>query len=115
MLQKTQGSLQVFDLRSPFSSNINRFDSTRESLISFLAHYPGLSCKQLAVLVEKSKNENISPQAVYKVLNQLVEERVLIKNERRYFLDETWICSGKKFFEEVAKKQDSCAEAIMLV
>jgi predicted transcriptional regulator len=114
MLQKTQ-ALQVFDLRSPFSSNINRFDSTRESLISFLAHYPGLSCKQLAVLVEKSKNGNISPQAVYKTLNQLVEEGVLIKNERKYFLDETWVCSGKKFFEEAVKKQDSPAEMVMLI
>ena len=104
----------VFDLRPPFSSSFSNVSSTRDSVVSILGFFPGLSCKQITTLVFRARSEPISQQAIFKMLNSLVADGVLVKDERKYFLNSEWLKQAKKFFETV-QERSSINQSVVLV
>jgi predicted transcriptional regulator len=104
MLQEING-LMMLEIRAPFSSSLNSSSpSTRDALVSIVGFQPGLSCAQLTKIVRKTRKADISQQAIFKLLNQLVEEGVIQKTERRYALNQTWITQAKKFLTQIEER-----------
>ncbi|MDD3160227.1 MAG: hypothetical protein PHQ98_04620 [Candidatus ainarchaeum sp.] len=75
--------------------------STRELIISIIAFHPNLSCIQIKKMVSKLKSKNISSQAIFLILLKMVDEKILIKNQRYYSLNPVWIEETKSFFEKI--------------
>ncbi len=71
--------------------------STKDSVILLLSHEFPLSANQVYSRLRKQFALSVSYQAVHKVLTQLLEEKVLVKEGKNYFLSKQWISSIKKF------------------
>ena len=104
MLQEMSGLL-VLEIKAPFSSSLTSSSpSTRDALVSIVGFQPGLSCAQITRVVRKTRSTDISQQAIFKLLNQMVEEGVIIKEERRYALNQTWITKAKTFLTQIEER-----------
>ena len=75
--------------------------STRESLISIVGFHRGMNCSQLTKLVCKARNNQITQQAVFKILKELVEDNILIKDEKRYSVNLNWVREMQKTLKEM--------------
>jgi len=69
--------------------------SIKDIIISILSEYYPLSTKEIYKLVKKQKSG--SYQAVYKILNQLENEKILKKHNLKYSINKEWINNLDKF------------------
>ena len=77
--------------------------NTRDLIIQTLSNKWPLNAKQIFNEVTKEAKNPISYQAVHKVLNQLIEENVLEKNENGYQLNINWVKQVKDFSTKLEK------------
>jgi len=73
-------------------------ETTKDTIIQILGQEWPLSAKEIFNRVKKHSKQPISYQAVHKTLGELLESKVLEKNEKGYLLSLNWIDSGSNFF-----------------
>ncbi|MAG22292.1 MAG: hypothetical protein CL943_03240 [Candidatus Diapherotrites archaeon] len=78
-------------------------DSTKDLIIRVLSESWPLSVKEIYVRISQH-GKNISYQAVHKVLNELVEEKILSHSGKTFQLNSEWVRSSKSFFHNLEKK-----------
>jgi DNA-binding PadR family transcriptional regulator len=68
----------------------------KDAVVGVLSQDWPLSLKQIYFTISRNYPMAVSQQAVYKALKQLVENKVLVKKERKYALSIDWIRSLKE-------------------
>lgn len=77
-------------------------DKVKSLIINILSNEWPLTAKKIYSRV-KSEGKNVSYQAVFKALQQLVAKSVVEKKEMDYSLDKTWLEKTANFYGEVSK------------
>jgi len=80
--------------------------STKDKIISILAANPALNTKKIFNLIKKQYALNVTYQAIHKTLKQLLNEKVLYCENKRYYLDENWIKQLKHFVNKCSQKSN---------
>lgn len=75
--------------------------STKDAIISILGTRWPLSLKQMFQIAKKEYAVSATYQAVHKMLNQLIEEGVLVRNNEGYLLNHDWIKKIKSFSDQL--------------
>lgn len=65
--------------------------SVKEIIIQILSEEWPLPLKSLHWKIAREHGKSISFQATHKALNKLVEQNILVKNEKRYRLNLAWL------------------------
>ncbi len=80
-------------VQSPMSNTITTLagNSLRGNIIYSLGIKNDLLCVEITRIVRKIRTNGISHQAVYKTLNQMVDETIILKKERKYSINPEWI------------------------
>lgn len=65
--------------------------NVRETIISILSNEFPLNIRKIYNKVKKEHNLNVSYQAVFKIIKEMVDDRILEKIEREYKLNIKWI------------------------
>ena len=76
---------------------VNGEGKVKDAIVNVLRNEWPLSLKEIYFAVIKNYSLNVSHQAVHKALKKLVENKVLVKQERRYCLNIAWIREIKQF------------------
>jgi hypothetical protein len=79
----------------------------KDLIFTLLTKEKSLSLIQLYTMIKKEYNVSITYQAVRKAVELLVEQTVLIKNEKQYSLSKKWVLELKSFFDELLASFDS--------
>ncbi|HIH32752.1 MAG TPA: hypothetical protein HA227_00720 [Candidatus Diapherotrites archaeon] len=87
----------VFDFNFPQFNLRNA--STKEQVIYFLSVEWPLSVKQIYNKVSKESKSGISYQAVHKVVQELVGNKVIERHGTEFSLSKKWIQNNKSFFD----------------
>ncbi|MFC1691306.1 hypothetical protein ACFL0W_03930 [Nanoarchaeota archaeon] len=74
----------------------NTENSTKKLIIQILGDRFPLTLKQIYIEIKKEKD--ISYQAVHKVIKEIVEDGIVDKIEKQYFLNKNWIKQQTKSF-----------------
>lgn len=69
-----------------------------------IVEYPGLTCKQIFLVVRKTSSKSVSLQAVHKAIKQLETAQVLQKKDKKYFINPDWIQQTKRYLELASTK-----------
>ncbi|MBI2597906.1 MAG: hypothetical protein HYW50_01790 [Candidatus Diapherotrites archaeon] len=85
----------VFKLATTQVSKNNA--STKDKIVLILGQEFPLTAKQIFNRLKKEFNANLSYQAAHKLLHQLTEEKVLLREEKNYSLNKQWIKQVKTF------------------
>ena len=75
--------------------------STKKSIISALSEEWPLSAQQIYKKVTEHHPKPVTYQAIHKVLNQLIDEHILAKQNQVYQLNPQWITQIKNFGQTV--------------
>ncbi|HIH20773.1 TPA: hypothetical protein HA244_05895 [Candidatus Micrarchaeota archaeon] len=84
-------------------TTINMKADTRDAIVTTLAEKWPLSAKEVYSEVKENQGLNITYQGIHKVLNQLVDERTVVIQDRKYLLSAEWVKTLKKFAETAEK------------
>ena len=71
--------------------------STKDAVISVLAEKWPLTAKEIYNRVKRESGTTVSYQAIHKLLNQLIEEKIIVKEGMGYLLNKDWIKNLKNF------------------
>ena len=71
--------------------------TARDRILTVLSKRFPLTAKQIFSELKKEFGSNVSYQAIHKLLSQLAEERVIVREEKNYFLNREWIKQVKNF------------------
>ncbi len=82
---------------------INKSNSTKDRIILLLSHQWPLTAKELYSQIKRTSPSKISYQAVHKMLSELINQKIILKEERKYSLVPSWISSQKDFFTNLDK------------
>ncbi|MFP4403722.1 MAG: hypothetical protein ACLFPJ_05195 [Candidatus Woesearchaeota archaeon] len=81
------------------------FDSkTSFKIIEILSKFQNLSSKEIYNQIKKIYCLNISYQAIYKELQLLVLQNILVKNNLKYTLNLKWLKEKRNFLDNLLKK-----------
>ena len=75
--------------------------STKDLVITLLLRHHPLNVKQVWYKIRRTFGKNISYQAVYKSVSELMETGVLVKNEIGYEISLQWIGKVKRFTQNL--------------
>lgn len=78
---------------------------TKDLVFNILVAYQDLSLMQIYTKIKKEYNVSITYQAVRKAAESLIIEGVLIKEQRRYSLNQKWILNLKHFLDKLAQSK----------
>lgn len=81
--------------------------TVKEGVVAALISEWPLSTKQLYNSLKKNYDLNVSYQAVHKMINQLMNEKVINKNGKGYSLDSDWVKNTREFSEKLEKIQSN--------
>lgn len=65
--------------------------STKDQIINILSYDWPLNIKKIYFLLKKRYSRNVTYQAVYKAVNQMLEEKILLKTKQGYQLNVEWV------------------------
>ena len=77
--------------------NIFPGKSTKSLIIGILSKNWPLSLKEIHSSIKRLEPKKLTYQAVFKAVNELVEEKVIIKNGKEYLINKEWINEIKTF------------------
>lgn len=80
---------------------INQKATTKDYVISLLSHDWPLTAKKLYNLMKKRYSHNVTYQAVYKVLQELLKQEIIKKTEQGYEINLYWLKEVHSFTEIV--------------
>lgn len=75
------------------SKYMDKDSSLKELIVFSLMNNPFLTPKKLKVFIKSHFKKEFSSQAIYKILNQLIEEKKIIKLKKGFALNQEWIDS----------------------
>ncbi|MFA6064911.1 MAG: hypothetical protein WCW44_01995 [archaeon] len=107
----------MFDQLSPETMSFPK-NTTKEQMLFFaceyttiknhsffaVAEHPGLTCKQIFLVVRKTSAKSVSMQGVHKAVKQLESAQVLKKINKKYFINTEWIDQTKSYLELASTK-----------
>lgn len=96
-------NISVLDLKNPVFCELSSV-SVRNQVISLIGFQPGLSCIQLTKIINSFREKKVTNQAVFHLLNELAIEGVLLKKEKKYFVNLEWISKLKNTISEIEEK-----------
>jgi len=87
--------------------------NAKDAVVSLLSREYPLSVKAISLKIRKKYGISVTFQAVYKVVNQLLDEGVLVKEGKEVAINKNWIVNLKaftdglqrKYFEDVKSKE----------
>lgn len=77
--------------------------SVKDQVIILLSDNKSLTAKQIHNFSISKFGNNVSYQAIHKLLTEMLGKGILLKQEKNYFLNQRWIDNTKKFFDQVEK------------
>ncbi len=80
--------------------------STKDLIIEILSEEWPLSARVIWNKVKKNYSKSITYQAVYKLIQKMLSDRIIIKKENKYNLNKSWIKESKDFFNILDKNYD---------
>ncbi len=87
--------------------------STKELIIEILAEHWPLTARAILFKVRKYSGKSLTYQAVHKTITKMMEEGIVVKDDKKYLLDSSWVMSSKQFFNFVEKSyKDKSSEKI---
>ncbi|HNV01138.1 MAG TPA: hypothetical protein PKK60_01780 [archaeon] len=96
-------NISVLDLKNPAFCELSSA-SVREQVISLIGFQPGLSCIQLTKIINSLREKKVTNQAVFHLLNELAIDGVLLKKDKKYFVNLEWISKLKNAISEIEEK-----------
>ncbi len=99
-------NLSVLDLKNPSFSNFENA-SPRDQIISLIGFQPGLSCIQLTKIINSFREKKVTNQAIFHLLYELSSEGVLLKKEKKYFVNSIWLSKLKDTISQIEEKSFS--------
>ena len=78
--------------------------TAKDLVVSLLADEYPLSAKQITNKIKSKFNVSVTFQGVYKAINQLIENGVLIKEKKNIQINKDWITNAKAFVDSLQKK-----------
>jgi len=80
--------------------------TVKDLIISILSYDFPLSIKKIYNKIKKVYNSPVTHQAVYKVIKQLIDQKIIIKNNKDYLLSKEWIGNLYAFVEQLKNNYD---------
>lgn len=74
-------------------------NSTKGIIIDILSEEWPLSARIIWNKIKKNYSKSLTYQAVYKLIQKMLSENILIKKENKYYLNPLWIKESKDFFD----------------
>lgn len=81
--------------------------STKNLIIDVLSEEWPLSARVIWNKLRKDYSKSITYQAVYKLIQKMLEDKIIIKKENKYNLSKIWIKESKDFFSILDKNYDT--------
>jgi len=78
--------------------------STHDSIVSILSEKQPLTAKEIYNTLNREYGNGVSYQGIHKTVLQLVEERVIEKNDKKYHLNEEWVKEVANFGKKLEQK-----------
>lgn len=75
----------------------NRGKSVKDKIVLALGSSWPLNAKEILANIKSNFNANVTYQAVYKSINELLEEEVIVKSDSRYMLNKEWLAALKDY------------------
>ncbi len=107
-------NISVLDLKDPVFSELSS-SSVREQIVSLIGFQPGLSCIQLTKIINSFREKKVTNQAVFHLLNELYADGVLLKKDRKYFVNREWISKLKNTICEIEEKLSGSQEQVIIL
>jgi predicted transcriptional regulator len=79
------------------------FSGSKDLILSVLTQEWPLSAKEIFLKVQKESSKEVSYQAIHKLLNLLVDEKVILKNENKYLINCSWVSSQNELLLKLSK------------
>jgi hypothetical protein len=79
--------------------------STREIILNILSVKKGLTSKEISNIIKREFSKNVSYQAVHKELKELCEEKIILKENRRYTINSEWVEKISDYIDKFSKSQ----------
>lgn len=76
----------------------------REKIIQIISNSNSLTAKQVHLHLQREYAISNSYQATHKTLKAMVEEQILLKNQKGYGLNPIWVTNFKKSAEQLSEK-----------
>lgn len=86
--------------------------STKELIIEIISSNLNSNAKTIYNKIRHSKK--LTYHAVFKLLNQMVDEGILLKNKRTYTLNPVWIKNTKEYFQKLELSYLNKQEALLI-
>ncbi|MBW3022462.1 hypothetical protein KY328_06045 [Candidatus Woesearchaeota archaeon] len=86
--------------------------STKELIVDILATNPELTAKQVYNKVRHSKP--ITYHAVFKLLNLMIDEDIITKDNKNYSLNPRWITDTKEYFQRLELSYNNRKESLII-
>ncbi len=87
--------------------SINKQLSTKDKIIDILAVEWPLSTKHIHFILKDQYTTGVTYQAVHKLLQQMVQEKILTQTNKEWKLDESWIEEKLIFFKRLNSQSKS--------
>jgi hypothetical protein len=75
--------------------------NTKNIIVKILAIEWPLSTKEIYYKIKKNTDKNITYQAVFKSINELISANIIIKEKRNYHLNPDWVIQLNKFSSDL--------------
>lgn len=102
------GAIVLLLVASPY--NFEGQGTAKDAIVSILSQEWPLTMKEIYFAAVRQHALNVSYQAIHKATKQLVQQKVVAKNERTYCLNTEWIKQIKGFTENLEKAYERAAE-----
>ena len=89
--------------------------STKEAVFFIIGYCPGVSCIQTKKILRKEFNIDLTIQGVHKVLSELAQKSMILKNSSSYYANIEWIEQTKKNLNTIKERTISKEELIVIV
>lgn len=98
-------------LKETSLSNIDQFfckENTKNQIILALSRQPNLTGLEVFLVIRKSFGKKLTYQAIHKALQELANEQILLKEDKKYFINANWL-------KKIKKQVDSLVESLNLI
>ena len=85
---------------------------TRSRIIETLRHNPSLTARKIYNLLKKN-NISKTYQAVHKILQKMIEDKILVKKELSYEINPDWVEEIESYVSEIKKTEIPKARSVM--
>ena len=90
--------------------NLEGQGKAKDAIVSILSQEWPLTMKEIYFAAVRQHALNVSYQAMHKATKQLIQRRIITRNERTYSLNTEWIKQIKGFTENLEKAYERTAE-----